>query len=81
MSMDECNAIIESYNEQYKNGWEQTRYIAFINAALYNDKIKKPSDLMKFDWDDEDNNPIISREERIKREQEMLEWLNTHVNK
>jgi len=76
MDADECSAIIEAYNESYKNQWEQTRYVAYIVAATTSDKIKQPQDLMKFSWEFEDDNRTISKEERIIREKEMLDWLN-----
>lgn len=76
MSSSECNAIIDSYNEQYKNGWEMARYIAYVFAAVNTKQIKKPQDLVKFEWDGELPVETISKEERIKQEQEMLEAIN-----
>jgi len=38
--------------QQFQNSWDQTRFIAF--CALKEDgkgRIRKPEDLMKFDWD------------------------------
>lgn len=78
MSSNECNILIENYNESYKNNWEQTRYIAYIVAATQNDKIKKPQDLLKFSWEIENelSKEKITKEEIIQREKEMLEWLS-----
>ena len=79
MSSNECSAVIDSYNQTYKNLWEQTRYIAFINAAVMSNKIKKPTDLLKFEWDIEDI--PISKEERIRMEQEMIDMFSNSVKK
>lgn len=76
MSTNECNAIIDSYNEQYKNGWEMARYIAYVVAAVNTKQIKKPQDLVKFEWDTEIPVEIISKEERMRQEQEMLDIIN-----
>jgi hypothetical protein len=75
MCSAECDAIIQSFNENYKNSWEQTRYIAYIIAATNTDKIKSPKDLLLFTWEVEEEKEIITKEERLKREQEMLDWL------
>ncbi|MZQ50427.1 MAG: hypothetical protein GT598_15625 [Bacteroidales bacterium] len=75
MCSAECDAIIQGYNENYKNGWEQTRYIAYVIAATNSDKIKSPKDLLSFTWEIEEEKEIITKEERLKREQEMLDWL------
>ncbi len=75
MDAAECNAIIDAYNENYKNGWEQTRYVAYIIAAVNSDKIKSPKDLLLFSWEVEEQPEIITKEERLRREQEMLDWL------
>ena len=74
MSSNECGAIIDSYNQSFRNSWEQTRYVAFITAAVISKKIKKPADLLKFVWDNEvnDDDVIVSKEERMKMEEEMI---------
>lgn len=43
----------KAYFEQFKNGWEQTRFIAFVVAKTVDSKrkIKKPADLLPFSWD------------------------------
>jgi hypothetical protein len=75
MSASEVDAIITAYNNTYKNTWEQFRYVAFINAAVNSDKINKPQDLLKFSWE-ADEKPALTKEEKLKLEKEMLEWLS-----
>jgi len=78
MSTKEVTALYESQYEEFKNGWEQTRYISFIMAAQ-GGKIKKPTDLLKFAWDNETKKEeVLSKEERIIREREMIEWYKTN---
>lgn len=43
----------EAYTEQYRNGWEQTRFLAYVVAKTVDSKkkIRKPSDLLPLPWD------------------------------
>jgi len=43
----------DAHFEQFKNQWEQTRYVAFIVAKTVDQRkqIRRPSDLLPFDWD------------------------------
>lgn len=43
----------DAHLEQFRNEWEQTRYIAFIVAKTvdHRKQIRRPSDLLPFDWD------------------------------
>lgn len=60
----EVDGLLINYNKEYQNKWEQVRWLGYINAALTNDKIKKPEDLLKFKWD-EIEEKIYSEEEII----------------
>jgi len=46
-------ARIEAHTETFKNGWEQTRFIAYVMAKTVDSKkrIRKPADLLPFPWD------------------------------
>lgn len=43
----------DGFSEDFRNGWEQTRFIAYIMAKTVDSKskIKKPSDILPFAWD------------------------------
>jgi len=72
ITYSECNSLLDAYNERYKDTWEQTRYISFVFAAAQNEKIKKPTDVLKFEWDKEEEQVKMTLEERRRREEEML---------
>jgi len=69
----ELKSVLHHFNENYKNTWEQVRYIAYVTAAISSDKIKKPQDLIKFDWEKIPETKITP-EERMRREQEFLSY-------
>lgn len=71
MSYFEVDAALNGYFNQYKNNWEQTRLIAYITASCYASKQLKPTDIIKFSWDI-DEEVKISPEELQQRKDEML---------
>lgn len=74
----EAKAVLDGYYEKYKDEWEQTRYISFVIAATQSSKIKKPTDILKFDWDEKTDK--TTKEEALKREKEMLELRERSTN-
>lgn len=77
MSIKEVEVLLKNYNIDYQNGWEQTRFICYINALLQGNKFKKPEDLIKFVWEktDEDELNIISEDPDVVK-QRMLDMMN-----
>ena len=65
MQMYELNTILSSLNKSIKNDWEQTRMIAYIIAQCNSTKQLKPTDILKFDWDNDDHNKqeIITKDD------------------
>jgi len=52
MDMLQVSAVMDQYNEAYRDSWEQTRFSCFITAkAAGSKKLNKPSDLMEFEWE------------------------------
>lgn len=51
MTAEQVLVVTERQYKDYQNTWEQTRWLAYINAASQGAKIKKPQDLMKFSWE------------------------------
>ena len=83
----ELNAILQENNEEYQNQWNQTRFGAYVYAASQTDKIKKPSDIIKFPWDDDKEvveipedieQRKVSMFEDIKKLNEKWQQENTH---
>jgi hypothetical protein len=72
MSWFEVDAIMEKYNQDYKTEWEKTRWSAYITALSMGVKLKKPSDLIKFDWEREQG-PNYSKDEIKNIQAEMYE--------
>nr|WP_254009196.1 hypothetical protein [Bacteroides ovatus] len=65
MQMYELNTILSSLNKSIKNDWEQTRMIAYIIAQCNSSKQLKVTDILKFDWDNDnhDKQEIITQED------------------
>ncbi|WP_317258863.1 hypothetical protein [Bacteroides ovatus] len=63
--MYELNTILSSLNKSIKNDWEQTRMIAYIIAQCNSSKQLKVTDILKFDWDNDnhDKQEIITQED------------------
>ena len=68
----ELEAVIENYHKKHKESWEQARLISYITAQVNSTKKLKPTDIIKFSWDEEhkseeaDWNEIKAMREHIK---------------
>jgi len=51
----ELDIYIKKYNQLERSNWEQTRFIAYIIAQCNSKKKLKPDDILKFDWDIDNN--------------------------
>ena len=49
----EVDAVLTGYRNKYKNDWERTRFIGYCTVKGYTNKIKTPTDLIKFEWEKE----------------------------
>ena len=78
----EINDYIDNIKYLNRNEWEQTRYMVYANAQMNTQKQLKPTDLLKFAWDNgtDDGENNISKEDierlRKKSEQIILNRLN-----
>ncbi len=54
-------------NEQIKQqgDWERARMVAFYSAAPHTKKIKKPTDIVEFDWEKK-KKEVLSKEQFFK---------------
>lgn len=64
LTPDELDEVLKQYTEQeearQRNGWEQARMIAFSAVAPHSKRIRRPTDLLKFEWD---GKPLRKEEE------------------
>lgn len=61
-----------------KESWEQTRLISYLIAQVNSKKHLELSDIIKFKWDDEENEKeIVTKEER----EELIKKANQYLNK
>lgn len=64
--MYELEPLLTNLHKKNKESWEQTRQVTYVIAQTNSSKKLKPTDIMKFVWDDEDSDTSISNED-IKR--------------
>lgn len=70
MKMYEIKSLFKFAYYKDKEGWEQARLGAYINACGFSTKKLKPTDIIQFSWEAEEaNDTSISNEdiERLKR--------------
>ena len=55
LTPEEFEAVLAQYarlrEEQMHTGWEQARMIAFSAVAPHSKRVRRPTDLLKFEWD------------------------------
>ena len=77
MQMYEVRAVMKYQHFAYKDSWEQARMQAYIIAQCNSTKKLKPSDIMKFYWDKEEEgeDTFISNAdvERLKEKAKLYE--------
>ena len=70
MKWYEVEACIKGLENKNKTSWEQCRFISYIIAQCNSTKKIKPTDILSFTWDKEDDNKntMITNEdiERLK---------------
>jgi hypothetical protein len=77
MQVYELNLILSQIPYCNKNSWEQTRFISYVVAQTNSSKKIKPTDLIKFSWDNDNNTDKdinISKQdiERLKTKASMI---------
>lgn len=72
MTVKEVQAVIEAQYETHQDIWNQTRFIAFIQACSAGAKLSKPEDLIKFAWDIETPEVLQSPEELLKSQYDLI---------
>ncbi|WP_244205932.1 hypothetical protein [Parabacteroides acidifaciens] len=56
MEFYEIEAILEKLHCVNRDSWEQARLISYVMAQSNSTKQLKPTDLIKFPWDDKNDN-------------------------
>lgn len=71
----EVSELLDGIPYLDKNDWERSRYSIYTNIQMNSKKKLKPTDVLKFCWDKENNaDTSISNTdiERLKRESELI---------
>ena len=74
MQFYEIPVLVKGLNNKHKESWEQTRFISYITAQVNSTKQLKPTDILKFSWDEDTKETYISNEdvERLKNKAKNL---------
>lgn len=70
MQFYELDVLTENLQLSYRQEWEQTRQICYVIAQTQSSKKLKPTDLMKFGWDN--NTATKEPKEATRKEIERL---------
>ena len=68
--MDEASYIIKNKEDDFINSWNQTRYICYSIIQSQSTEKLKPSDVIKFPWENEDRGNLIP----TKSKQELIDY-------
>lgn len=60
--MYELNEILKNYQYHFRNEYEQTRILSYIIAQSNSSKKLKPSDVLKFEWDNQEVETIETKQ-------------------
>ncbi len=74
--MSEAFYIIKRSDDEYKNKWDQTRYIVYSIIQSQSTKSLIPQDVLKFPWDEKIIVPTKSKAELLKHAKEMESMIN-----
>lgn len=84
MQMYEARALIKYDYYSSKDSWEQSRLVAYVIAQVNSSKKIKPTDIMKFEWDNGGNETTKISDEDVKRLQEKarkyMKYMNSNTN-
>lgn len=56
----EVSELLDGIPYLDKNDWERSRYSIYTNIQMNSKKKLKPTDILKFSWDNEDNDTTTS---------------------
>ena len=74
MQLYEAKALLKYSDYSSRDSWEQSRLVAYLIAQTNSTKKMKPSDIIKFSWDNEEHNGISNEEiERLRNKAKAYE--------
>jgi lysyl-tRNA synthetase class II len=68
MQSYEITAITEKLNLSVKNDWEICRQLAYVFAQINSKKKLKPSDIMKFPWEEDPTKKRYDKKMKVTQE-------------
>lgn len=80
MSYEDGLVLINEIDSKYKTAWEQTRWLAYVNASAMGAKLKRPTDLVKFSWEIENNVKVIDNRSNQEITQELKDIMKKGLN-
>lgn len=80
MQFYELNTILSSLNRSIKNTWEQTRMLSYIIAQCNSSKQLKVTDILKFEWDNEDKEDSLITQKDVARLKEKAALIANTLN-
>lgn len=84
MEFYEVNCLLKNIYLKDKESWERARFITYITAQCNSTKTLKPTDIMKFQWDEdyveEEHHKTISDND-IARLRQMAKSMEDKFNK
>lgn len=67
MQLYEARALLKYSDYSSRDSWEQSRLVAYLIAQTNSTKKMKPSDIIKFSWDNEHNGDTSISNDEIER--------------
>ena len=67
MQLYEAKALLKYSDYSSRDSWEQSRLVAYLIAQTNSTKKMKPSDIIKFSWDNEHNVDTSISNDEIER--------------
>lgn len=84
MQMYEARALMKYDYYSSKDSWEQSRLVAYVMAQVNSTKRLKPTDILQFEWDKQNNEANKISDEDIARLQnkakDYLKYMNSNDN-
>lgn len=79
MQMYELAPLLKNIHRKNKESWEQARLISYIIAQTNSTKQLKPTDILKFSWEDDttEKETKISNEEIARLKEKSQQYINT----
>lgn len=74
MQLYEARALLKYSDYSSRDSWEQSRLVAYLIAQVNSTKKLRPTDILKFKWDDEEHIGISNDEiERLRNKAKTYE--------